>query len=108
MMKKVTEADVKREFSAFLKESQNGPVVVMRNGKPIAVLMAVHDEDELDRLVFASSPRLQGILEEGRKEIRDGRGIPNAEFWKQVEAEQPKTKTGKKKPRRASATTPRT
>ena len=102
-MKKATEADVKRRFSTFLKESQSGPVVVMRNGKPVAVLMAVHDEDELDRLVFASSPRLQEILKGGRKEIRAGRGIPNEEFWKQVEAEQPKTNTGKKKPRRESS-----
>jgi adenosine/AMP kinase len=55
-------------------------MVVMRNGMPIAVLMAVHDEDELDRLVFASSDRLQEILAEGHKEINDGRGIPDEEF----------------------------
>ena len=96
-MQKATEADVKRRFSTFLKASQSGPVVVMRNGKPVAVLMAVHDEDELDRLVFASSPRLQEILEEGRKEIRDGRGIPNEEFWKQVEAEPARGKRSRAK-----------
>ena len=103
-MKKASVADVKARLGAFLNESQNGPVVVMRNGKPIAVLMGVHDEDELERLVFASSRRLQDILARGRQEIREGRGIPNEEFWKQVEAAQPSEKRtrGKKKAKTTS------
>jgi prevent-host-death family protein len=96
-MKKASVADVKARFSAFLDESQKGPVVVMCQGKPIAVLMGVHDKDELERLVFASSRRLQGILAAGRKEIREGRGIPNEEFWKQVEAEKPGKKRNRAK-----------
>src|SRR5207249_4357066 len=91
-MKKASAADVKARFSEFLNESQKGPVVVMSDGKPIAVLLGVHDEDELERLIFAASHRLQAILAAGRKEIREGRGIPNDEFWKQVEAEQPREK----------------
>ena len=54
-MKKAAAADVKAKFATFLSESNNGPVVITRDGKPIAVLMGVHDEDELDRLIFASS-----------------------------------------------------
>ena len=38
-MKKASAAAVQARFSAFLNESQKGPVVVMANGKPIAVLM---------------------------------------------------------------------
>jgi PHD/YefM family antitoxin component YafN of YafNO toxin-antitoxin module len=91
-MKKVSVADMEARFSAFLKESQERPVVVMRDDKPVAVLMGVHDEDELERLVFAASHRLQEILEAGRKEIREGRGIPSEEFWKQVELPQPRNK----------------
>ena|SRR6266481_9337275 len=99
-MKKASLADVKAEFGAFLDESHNGPVVVMRNGKPIAVLIGVHDEDEVERLVFASSRRLQDILAAGRKEIREGRGIPNEAFWKQIEAEQPRKKRARAKTKR--------
>jgi prevent-host-death family protein len=103
-MKKASVSEVKARFSAFLNESQRGPVVVMSNGKPIAVLLGVQDEDEFDRLVFASSRRLQDILAAGRREIREGRGIPNEEFWKQVEAEQPRKKRnrGKKTPKTRS------
>src|SRR5580658_3153598 len=99
-MKKAALADVKAKFAKFLNESSNGPVVITRDGKAIAVLMGVHDEDELDRLIFASSRRLHEILEAGRKEVREGRGIPNEEFWKQVETERPvtrKSNRGKKK-----------
>jgi prevent-host-death family protein len=102
-MKKASVADIKARLGALLNESQEAPVVVMRNGKPIAVLMGVHDEDELERLLFASSRRLQAILAAGRKEIRAGLGIPNEEFWKQLDpTEGPgaKKNTRKKRKRR--------
>ncbi len=99
-MKKATAAAGQARFNEFLQDSRKGPVVVMHNGKPIAVLMGVHDEDELERLIFACSRRLQEILEAGRQEIRAGRAIPSDEFWKQVAAErtlEKKNKTRKKK-----------
>ena len=95
-MRKGAAADVKARFATYLNESHKGPIVVTRDGNPVAVLMGVHDEDELDRLIFASSRRLHEILEAGRKELREGRGIPNEEFWKQVEAERPATPRSKR------------
>ena len=46
-------AEVKSQFSAFLKSSAGGPVVVTRNGKPVAVLVGIEDEDEIERLPMA-------------------------------------------------------
>src|SRR5580658_6060439 len=103
-MKKAALADVKAKFAKFLNESSNGPVIITRDGKPIAVLMGIHDEDELDRLNFASSRRLHEILEAGRKEVREGRAIPNEDFWNQVEAEQPVTPKRNRGKRKASPT----
>ena len=48
---------------AFLKASQGGPVVVTKNGRAVAVIVGVQDEDEIERLLMAYSPRLQQILE---------------------------------------------
>jgi len=62
-MKIASVADVKARLSAYLKESQQGPVVVTRNGKAVAVLLAVTDEDELERLVLAHSPKFQALLD---------------------------------------------
>jgi prevent-host-death family protein len=86
-MKKASIADVKARLSDYIKESQAGPVVVTRNGKPVAVLLAVTDEDELERLVLAHSPKFQAILEKSRRQIEETGGIPHDVFWRQVEAE---------------------
>ena len=62
-------ADVKARFSAYLKEAKGGPVVVTRNGKPVGVLLSVEDEEDLERPVFAYSPRFQAILAGARQQI---------------------------------------
>jgi len=39
-------AEVKAQFSAYLKESEKGVVIVTRNGRPVAALLAVQDDEE--------------------------------------------------------------
>ena len=78
-------ADVKAHFSTYLKASEEGAVVVTRNGKPVAVLLAVDDDEELERLILAHSPRLRAILEAARQRIGAGAGIRHEEFWREVE-----------------------
>jgi prevent-host-death family protein len=90
-MKIASVADVKAKLSSFLKDSEEGPVVVTRNGKPVAVLLGVSDEDELERLLLAYSPRLRAILDAARERIRQGAGIPHEEFWEDLESP-PKSK----------------
>src|SRR5215475_951577 len=86
-MKIASVADVKARLSAYLKESQNGPVVVTRNGKPVGVLLAVTDEDELERLVLAHSPKFQALLDKSRRQIEEKGGIPHDRFWREVKSE---------------------
>ncbi|HEY2148414.1 MAG TPA: type II toxin-antitoxin system Phd/YefM family antitoxin [Pirellulales bacterium] len=86
-MKVVSVADVKAHFSAYVKESEKGPVVVTRNGKPVAALIAVGDGEDLERLMMAHSPRLQEILESARRRFRAGKGIPADRFWKDLDRE---------------------
>ncbi len=80
-------ADIKARFSLYLKESEQGPIIVTRNGKPVAVLLSVDDEEELERLVLAYSPKFQGILQAAKRQIRDRGGIEHRDFWKDVESE---------------------
>lgn len=80
-------AEVKARFSSYLRDSETGPVVVTRNGRPVAVLLSVEDDKELERLVLAYSPGFQEILQTARQQIREGKGIPHDEFWREVEAE---------------------
>jgi prevent-host-death family protein len=78
-------ADVKAHFSAFLKSSQEGPLVVTRNGKPVAVVLSVTDDEEVERLLLAYSPKFQSVLQTAEQQIREGKGIYHADFWKEVE-----------------------
>src|SRR5207244_8978933 len=86
-MKIASVADVKARLSAYLKESEKGPVVVTRNGKAVAVLLAVTDDEELERLVLAHSPKFQALLDKSRRQIEETGGIPHDVFWREVAAE---------------------
>ena len=86
-MKIASVADVKARLSAYLKETEQGPVVVTRNGKAVAVLVAVANDDELERLVLAHSPKFQALLGKSRRRIEETGGIPHEQFWREVKAE---------------------
>src|SRR5262249_61493799 len=82
-------AEVKSQFSAFLKASEGGPVVVTRNGRPVAVIITVQDEDEIERLLMAYSLHVRAILERSRQQFREGKRLSEEEFWSQFEHTQP-------------------
>ena len=78
-------ADVKARLSAYLEECElTGPVVITRNGKPVAVLLAPTDDDDLERLLLARSPRFQSLLNKSRQSIKAGKGLSRDAFWKAV------------------------
>jgi prevent-host-death family protein len=88
-MKTATIGEVKARLSAFVDQSKEEPVVITRNGRPVAVLLAVADEDELERVLLGHSARLREVLEAGRQQIRDGNGIGHDEFWKEPDEAAP-------------------
>lgn len=106
-MKIASVADVKARLSSYLKESEDGPVIVTRNGKAVAVLLAVSDDDELERLVLAHSPRFQALLEKSRRQIEKTGGIPHDDFWREVESEAAKEPGDGGQPRRRAPRTRR-
>jgi len=78
-------ADVKARLSAYVKECQtNGPVIITRNGKAVAVLLAPLDDDDLEGLILARSPRFQALLDKSRQSIKSGKGLSRNEFWEAV------------------------
>lgn len=85
-MKIASVADVKAKLSAYLKESREGPIVVTRNGKPIAVLVGVEDEAEIERLLLTHSRRLRAILDRSRKQIEEGKSLDHDAFWAEAES----------------------
>src|SRR5438874_1561450 len=99
-MKIASVAEVKARLSEYLKASADGPVVVTRNGKAVAVLVGVKDDEEVERLVLAHSRKLRAILDAADCRIDAGAGIGHAEFWQEVEsATQPRSGPGDGKKR---------
>ena len=87
-MKIASVADVKARLSAYIRASEDGPVVITRNGKPAAVLLAVEDEDELDRLILAHTPKFKMLLEASRAQIKRGEHLSHEALWDEVDAEE--------------------
>jgi prevent-host-death family protein len=78
-------AAVKARRSAYIEESQTeGPVIITRNGKAVAVLVSPVDDDDVGSLVLSRSPRLQKLLKKSRASIAAGRGLSTKEFWSTV------------------------
>lgn len=84
-MKVASLADVKARLSAYIEElPTKGPVVITRNGKTAAVLIAPEDDEDLERLLLARSPHFQALLNKSRQSIKEGKGLSRGEFWKTV------------------------
>jgi prevent-host-death family protein len=84
-------ADVKARLSAYVEACQTeGPVVITRNGKAVALLLAPLDDEDLEGLVLSRSPRFQALLEQSRQSILAGKGLTRDEFWSAVRDREPK------------------
>jgi prevent-host-death family protein len=88
-----SENEVAADFAKYVKAARNGPVVVTRDGKPVAVLFPSESDEDVERLLMGHSPKLQSILEAARKRFREGRGIPHEAFWNEIEAEHAREST---------------
>jgi len=85
MMRIAPLADTKARLSGYLKRvPTDGPVIITRNGRPVALLLAPRDEDDLERLVLADSSRFQALLAKSRASIEAGQGFTRHAFWKAV------------------------
>ena len=86
-------AEVKARLSAYVEQCMTeGPVVITRNGKAVAVLLAPADDDDLEGLLLARSPRFRSLLARSRQSIKRGEGLSREDFWKAV-AEQAQNKS---------------
>jgi|GEM_PF-324867 len=85
-MKIASVAHLKSRLSSYLKASATTPVVVTRNGRAVAVLLGVNDDNELERLLPAHSWKLRAILDAADCRIDVGAGLTHAELWHAVES----------------------
>jgi prevent-host-death family protein len=78
-------AEVKAHSSSYFESCERSPVVVTKNGRPKAVLVAAGNEEELERLILSNTPRFVAMLNTAERGIKKGRGIKHGDFWKPVD-----------------------
>lgn len=86
-MKIAPAAEIKAQFNAYLEAAADGPVIVIKNGKPVAVLLGVSDDDEIERLILAYSSRFRAMLDAAEQRICTIASLPHDRFWEQLDAE---------------------
>jgi prevent-host-death family protein len=84
-VKTASAAKIAAQFNDYLKASREQPVLITRNGKPVAMLLAVQDKAEAEQLAVSRSRSLRTIFEEAHEQIQKGGGIPHDQFWREVE-----------------------
>ncbi|MGH7595437.1 MAG: type II toxin-antitoxin system Phd/YefM family antitoxin [bacterium] len=85
-MKIASAGKVKTNFSTYLQDCQEGPVIVTKNGRAVAVLIAATTDDDLERLVLAHTPKFRRLLDAAEQRIQQTGGIKHEDFWKSIEA----------------------
>ena len=81
-MRSVPLAEAKAKFSEVI-ESLDEPIVITRHGHPVAVLMAVpEDEDDVDSLLIAHHPGFRAMV----RKAKQSRLLTSDEFWEKYEA----------------------
>ncbi|RLC75268.1 MAG: hypothetical protein DRJ03_30530 [Chloroflexi bacterium] len=78
-------ADVKTHFSAYIEKCKDGPVIVTKRGRPVAVLVSMLEDDELERFILAHTPRFRRLLDAAEERIRQTGGMKHDDFWALLE-----------------------
>ncbi|MBM3135734.1 MAG: type II toxin-antitoxin system Phd/YefM family antitoxin [Chloroflexi bacterium] len=81
-MKIAPATEAKTYFGNYLEQCQDGPVIITEDGRPVAVLIAVLEEDDLERLVLAHTPRFRRLLDAAEQCIQQTGGVKHEDFWK--------------------------
>ncbi len=95
-MKTASAAQIAAQFDDYLEASRSQPVLITRNRKPVAILLAVESKADAERFAVRGSVSLRSIFEEADEQLQSGRGVPNDRFWQEVEQSR-KAKRGRAK-----------
>ena len=74
------------KLAEYARNVAEEPVVLMTDGKPIAVLLSVEDVD-LETLSLATNPEFVAIIEGSRARLRSEGGISSEEIRRRLSVE---------------------
>jgi prevent-host-death family protein len=77
-------AELKDRLSAYIDAAKDSAIVVTRNGKPVALLTSILEDDDLDSLLLTHDRKFVRLLAEARERVRAGRYLTNEQFWREL------------------------
>jgi antitoxin YefM len=85
-MKIASLAEVKARLSEFVKfcEEEKELVIITKHGRPSAMLVAIEEDEALERQMLSRSPRFRRMVAEAMEEYQAGKTIPADQFWEEV------------------------
>ena len=84
-MKIVSIEEIQGKFRDYLKQSDDEPIIISENGRPIAAITLITDSDDLDSLMLAYNSQFNLMMDDARKRIEETGGIDHEDFWKLVD-----------------------
>jgi antitoxin (DNA-binding transcriptional repressor) of toxin-antitoxin stability system len=75
--------DATKTLGEFAREAGTEPVVVTRGGKPIAVLLPLHNAD-WETVSLSSNPRFIELIERSRSRLAEEGGLSSEEVRRQL------------------------
>jgi prevent-host-death family protein len=88
-------AEVKDRLSAYIDAARESAIVVTRNGKPVALLTPILEDDDLDSLLLAHDRHFIRLLEQARERVRGGRYLTSEQFWLELRRRRPRRRTAR-------------
>ena len=86
-------AEVKDRLSAYIDAARESAIVVTRNGKPVALLTPILEDDDLDSLLLTHDRKFTRLLERARERVRAGRYLTSDQFWRELRRRRSRRRT---------------
>jgi antitoxin (DNA-binding transcriptional repressor) of toxin-antitoxin stability system len=77
-VKRIEIGEATGPLGQYTRELGGGPLVLTRDGHAIAALVAI-DDDDAESLALSLSPRFQAVIDQARREHREGRSLSSEE-----------------------------
>jgi prevent-host-death family protein len=87
--------EVKNKLSELVKETESGPIVITRNGKPCAALVHLAEDEDMESFMLSHNPRFLKLVDRAAERMRREGGTPLNELAKAVQRQRrpPRKKT---------------
>lgn len=76
--------EVKNKLSEMVKETESGPVVITKNGKPCAALVHLSEDEDMETFMLSHSPRFLELVDRAAENTRQKGGTPLSELVKEL------------------------